>query len=144
MPGWSYTGRKEATRDDLVSVPGYNLFNLGARYTPGGEQGRVTCGLYADNITDKRYWKRHRRQLRRYFHPPGRANDGAALGALHFLALFMGCCFEWRMIAMSTTVKAHGMDGTLVEPDWPPLTLAEVRALLSQFPACGEPIEILS
>jgi len=57
MPGWGYTGRKEATRDDQVSVPGYNLFNLGARYTPGGEQGRVTLRLYADNIADKRYWK---------------------------------------------------------------------------------------
>ena len=57
MPGWSYTGRKEATRDDAVSVPGYNLFSLGARYTPGGEQGRVTVRLYADNIADKRYWK---------------------------------------------------------------------------------------
>ncbi|MGD0788501.1 MAG: TonB-dependent siderophore receptor [Terracidiphilus sp.] len=57
MPGWSYTGRKEATRDDLVSVPGYNLFNLGARYTPGGEQGKITLRLYADNIADKRYWK---------------------------------------------------------------------------------------
>ena len=57
LPGWGYTGRKEATRDDLVSVPSYNLFNLGARYTPGGENGRVTLRLYADNITDKRYWK---------------------------------------------------------------------------------------
>jgi len=57
MPGWSYTGRKEATRDDAVSVSGYNLFNLGARYTSGGEQGHVTIRLYADNITDKRYWK---------------------------------------------------------------------------------------
>jgi len=57
MPGWSYTGRKEATRDDVVSVYGYNIFNLGARYTPGGEQGRLTLRLYADNITDKRYWK---------------------------------------------------------------------------------------
>ena len=57
MPGWGYTGRKEATRDDAVNVSGYNLFNLGARYTPGGEQGRVTFRLYADNITDKRYWK---------------------------------------------------------------------------------------
>jgi iron complex outermembrane receptor protein len=57
MPGWNYTGRKEATRDDAVSVSGYNLFSLGARYTPGGEQGRVTVRLYADNITDKRYWK---------------------------------------------------------------------------------------
>ena len=56
MPGWSYTSRKEATRDDQVSVPSYNLFNLGARYTPGGEQGRVVFHIYADNITNKRYW----------------------------------------------------------------------------------------
>ncbi|MGA2205607.1 MAG: TonB-dependent siderophore receptor [Terracidiphilus sp.] len=56
MPGWSYTSRKEATRDDVVSVPSYNLFNLGARYTPGGEQGHVTFHLYADNIGNKRYW----------------------------------------------------------------------------------------
>jgi iron complex outermembrane receptor protein len=56
MPGWSYTSRKEATRDDTVSVPNYNLFNLGARYTPGGEQGRVTFHIYADNIANKRYW----------------------------------------------------------------------------------------
>jgi iron complex outermembrane receptor protein len=56
MPGWSYTGRKEATRDDAVSVAGYNLFNLGLRYTPGGEQQHLTFRLYADNITRKRYW----------------------------------------------------------------------------------------
>ena len=35
---------------------------------------------------------------------------------------------------MSTLAKAHGMDGTLVEPDWAPLAMNEVRALLSQFP----------
>lgn len=57
LPGWSYTGRKAATRDDAVSVPSYNLFNLGARYTPGGEKGHVSFRLYADNIGDKRYWK---------------------------------------------------------------------------------------
>ena len=57
MPGWSYTSRKEATRDDAVNVGGYNLFNLGARYAPGGEQGHLTLHLYADNILDKRYWK---------------------------------------------------------------------------------------
>jgi Ser/Thr protein kinase RdoA (MazF antagonist) len=45
---------------------------------------------------------------------------------------------------MNTTAKAHGLDGRLVEPDWPPLTMSEVRALLSMFPGCGEPIEILS
>jgi Ser/Thr protein kinase RdoA (MazF antagonist) len=46
--------------------------------------------------------------------------------------------------AMSMTAKAHGLDGSLVEPDWPPLTLSEVRALLATFPGCGDPIEILS
>jgi iron complex outermembrane receptor protein len=56
MPGWSYTSRKEATRDDAVSVPSYNLFNLGARYTPGGEQGHVAFHIYADNIGNRRYW----------------------------------------------------------------------------------------
>ena len=40
-----------------VSVGGYNLFSLGARYTPGGEGGRITFRLYADNVLDKRYWK---------------------------------------------------------------------------------------
>jgi iron complex outermembrane receptor protein len=57
LPSWSYTGRKEATRDDTVSVDGYNLFSLGARYTVGDEQGHATLRLYADNITNKRYWK---------------------------------------------------------------------------------------
>ena len=57
MPGWSYTARKEATRDDAVSVGGYNLFNLGARYSPGGESSPLTFHIYADNILDKRYWK---------------------------------------------------------------------------------------
>jgi iron complex outermembrane recepter protein len=56
MPGWSYTSRKEATRDDTVSVAAYNLFSLGLRYTPGGEQGRMSFRVYADNITDKKYW----------------------------------------------------------------------------------------
>jgi Ser/Thr protein kinase RdoA (MazF antagonist) len=45
---------------------------------------------------------------------------------------------------MSATVKAHGMDGTLVEPDWPPLTLAEVRTVLARFSGLREPIEIQS
>jgi len=34
------------------------------------------------------------------------------------------------------------MDGTLVPPDWPPLTLAELRPLLAQFPLLGEPVRI--
>lgn len=57
LPGWGYTGRKEATRDDAVSVGGYNLFNLGARYSPGGDEGRISFRIYADNVLNKRYWK---------------------------------------------------------------------------------------
>ncbi len=45
---------------------------------------------------------------------------------------------------MNQTAKAHGLDGTLVAPDWPPLNLSEVRALLKAFPNAGEPIEIVS
>jgi len=45
---------------------------------------------------------------------------------------------------MSAAAKAHGMDGTLVSPDWPPLTLDEVHALLAQFPALGRPERILT
>jgi Ser/Thr protein kinase RdoA (MazF antagonist) len=45
---------------------------------------------------------------------------------------------------MSATPSTHGLDGTLVTPDWPPLALAEVRALLEHFPDCAEPFEILT
>ena len=45
---------------------------------------------------------------------------------------------------MSTVAKSHGLDGTLVDPDWRPLALDEVRNLLRRYPGCSEPIEILS
>ena len=45
---------------------------------------------------------------------------------------------------MNETAKAHGFDGTLVEPDWPPLTFDEVRPVLAKMPGAGEPIEIAS
>jgi Ser/Thr protein kinase RdoA (MazF antagonist) len=38
----------------------------------------------------------------------------------------------------------HGMDGTLAEPDWPLLRLAEVREVLGKYPDCGEALQILS
>jgi Ser/Thr protein kinase RdoA (MazF antagonist) len=45
----------------------------------------------------------------------------------------------------SATAKAHGMDGSMVQADWPPPTLAELRILFAQFfPALGEPGRILS
>jgi Ser/Thr protein kinase RdoA (MazF antagonist) len=44
---------------------------------------------------------------------------------------------------MSATAKAHGMDGSLVDPDWPPLALDELRPILARFPDLGEPTQIL-
>ncbi len=45
---------------------------------------------------------------------------------------------------MTATTTTHGMNGTLVAPDWPPLTAKEVRALLRQFPGCEGPVKIVS
>jgi Ser/Thr protein kinase RdoA (MazF antagonist) len=45
---------------------------------------------------------------------------------------------------MIAAPKAHGMDGSLVEPDWRSLTLDEMRALFAHFPELGEPTQILS
>jgi Ser/Thr protein kinase RdoA (MazF antagonist) len=45
---------------------------------------------------------------------------------------------------MNADAKTHGMDGSLVKPDWPPLTLDEVRRVLRHFPGCDEPLAILS
>jgi Ser/Thr protein kinase RdoA (MazF antagonist) len=41
-------------------------------------------------------------------------------------------------------LTTHGLDGSLVEPDWTPLTLDEVRAVLAQFPDAGEAVRILT
>lgn len=45
---------------------------------------------------------------------------------------------------MNETAKAHGLDGSLVEPDWAPLTLDEVCAVLKSFPEAGRPVAIVS
>lgn len=39
--------------------------------------------------------------------------------------------------------KSHGLDGSLVDPDWAPLTLDELRAVFENLPA-GKPLSILS
>ncbi|MFZ0305900.1 MAG: phosphotransferase [Terracidiphilus sp.] len=45
---------------------------------------------------------------------------------------------------MSGTRKTHGMDGSLVAPDWPSLTLDELRRLFERFAGLAGPIEILT
>lgn len=42
---------------------------------------------------------------------------------------------------MDAEIKAHGLDGMLVAPDWPTLRPDEIRALLRQFPLIDGPIE---
>ena len=44
----------------------------------------------------------------------------------------------------STEMTAHGLDGSMVEPDWAPLTLEEVCAVLARFPEAGEAVGIVS
>jgi Ser/Thr protein kinase RdoA (MazF antagonist) len=45
---------------------------------------------------------------------------------------------------MSGEVKAHGLDGNLVEPDWPALKLDELNELLRRFPQARRAERILS
>jgi Ser/Thr protein kinase RdoA (MazF antagonist) len=53
-----------------------------------------------------------------------------------------------NVVATSATAKAHGqthgMDGSLVEPDWPALNLDALRAILAKFPDLGGPTRIVS
>jgi Ser/Thr protein kinase RdoA (MazF antagonist) len=45
---------------------------------------------------------------------------------------------------MSMNTKAHGLDGTLVEPHWPLLQIDEVHKVLAEFPDARAPFHILS
>lgn len=42
------------------------------------------------------------------------------------------------------SAQAHGLDGTLVEPDWPPLTHEEVCSVLAGYPKIKPPFRILT
>jgi Ser/Thr protein kinase RdoA (MazF antagonist) len=45
---------------------------------------------------------------------------------------------------MSATANAHGLDGKLVAPDWPPLTRDEVHNVLRHFDSLAGSVELLS
>ncbi len=51
--------------------------------------------------------------------------------------------FRMQAEAHNTAIT-HGLDGTLVEPDWPPLTFDEVRGLLRYYPSLGKPAQLLT
>lgn len=44
---------------------------------------------------------------------------------------------------MSVTAQSHGLDGDLVQADWRPLAVDEVRALFRQFPGLDGSVDIL-
>jgi Ser/Thr protein kinase RdoA (MazF antagonist) len=45
---------------------------------------------------------------------------------------------------LTTAIKAHGLDGSLVEPDWAPLSMEEIASVLSRYPELRGPFEIAS
>ena len=49
-----------------------------------------------------------------------------------------------QIVMMNPTATAHGMDGSLVEPDWRPLEIAELRVLFAQYAEIEEPLKILT
>ena len=48
------------------------------------------------------------------------------------------------MVIAQDAPKAHGLNGSMEEPDWPPLILSEVDSLLRRYPQAGGAEEILS
>jgi Ser/Thr protein kinase RdoA (MazF antagonist) len=48
------------------------------------------------------------------------------------------------MAVIGDTLKAHGLQGSLEEADWPPLTLPEVDSLLRRYPQAGGAERLLS
>jgi iron complex outermembrane recepter protein len=53
---YQFNGTREANDTNSFTVAGYNLFDLGARYTSSILSKPVTWRLAVDNVTDRRYW----------------------------------------------------------------------------------------
>jgi iron complex outermembrane receptor protein len=53
---WQFSGPRAANDTNSFFVAGYNLFDLGARYTSTILTKTVTWRLSLDNLTDRHYW----------------------------------------------------------------------------------------
>ena len=53
---WQFSGPRAADDTNSFYVAGYNLFDLGARYTSSILTKQVTWRLSVDNLTDRPYW----------------------------------------------------------------------------------------
>ncbi len=53
---WQFSGPRAANDTNSFFVAGYNLFDLGARYTSNILTKKLTWRLSVDNLTDRHYW----------------------------------------------------------------------------------------
>jgi iron complex outermembrane receptor protein len=53
---WQFSGPRAADDTNSFFVAGYNLFDLGARYSSSILTKKVTWRLSVDNLTDRHYW----------------------------------------------------------------------------------------
>jgi iron complex outermembrane recepter protein len=54
---WLYASSKAFSPDNKVAVPGYNVYNLGARYDTKLGSTHATLRFNVDNVTNKFYWR---------------------------------------------------------------------------------------
>jgi iron complex outermembrane receptor protein len=54
--GAYYIGKRFINNLEQGSIPGYTIFNAGARYTTSIDHHRATIQVYVENLADKRYW----------------------------------------------------------------------------------------
>jgi iron complex outermembrane recepter protein len=66
---WQYAGNKAFNPDNSVTVPGYHLFNLGARYATRIGGTATTLRFQVDNVFDKFYWRDVTQSLGGYLFP---------------------------------------------------------------------------
>ena len=66
---WQYSGNKAYTPDNTVIVPGYQVYNLGARYVTRVGNTTTTLRFNVDNVLNKFYWRDATQTLGGYLFP---------------------------------------------------------------------------
>ena len=57
LGGWRYSAENTASPDGLTSVPAYNVFDIGLRYTQPWQGHTLTWRLNVDNVFNQFYWR---------------------------------------------------------------------------------------
>ncbi|MBC3869053.1 TonB-dependent siderophore receptor [Undibacterium oligocarboniphilum] len=66
---WQYSGNKAYTPDNSIIVPGYQVWNLGARYATKIAGTATTIRFNIDNLADRFYWRDATQALGGYLFP---------------------------------------------------------------------------